>query len=47
MSPDSPLIRFEREGDIAFVTLDRPERLTRVRNDLAAIEAVVGGERVA
>ena len=25
-----PLIRFEREGDIAFVTLDRPERLNAV-----------------
>lgn len=30
MSPDRPLIRFEREGDIAFVTLDRPERLNAV-----------------
>ena len=25
-----PLVRFEREGDIAFVTLDRPERLNAV-----------------
>ncbi|HRW16304.1 threonine synthase [Amaricoccus sp.] len=33
----------ERMADL----FDRPERLTRVRNDLAAIEAVVGGERVA
>lgn len=30
MSPDRPLIRFEREGDIAFVILDRPERLNAV-----------------
>lgn len=30
MSPDRPLVRFEREGDIAFVTLDRPERLNAV-----------------
>lgn len=27
---DRPLIRFEREGDIALVTLDRPERLNAV-----------------
>ena len=26
---------------------ERPERMTRVPNDLAAIEAVVGGEKVA
>lgn len=25
-----PLVRFERDGDIAFVTLDRPERLNAV-----------------
>ncbi|MQC17981.1 MAG: enoyl-CoA hydratase/isomerase family protein [Chloroflexi bacterium] len=29
-SPAPPLVRFEREGDIAFVTLDRPERLNAV-----------------
>ncbi|MCC0065568.1 MAG: threonine synthase [Rhodovulum sp.] len=33
----------ERMADL----LERPERLTRVPNELAAIEAVVGGERVA
>ena len=27
---DPPLVRFEREGDVAFVTLDRPERLNAV-----------------
>lgn len=27
---DRPLVRFEREGDVAFVTLDRPERLNAV-----------------
>ncbi|MCK9486146.1 MAG: enoyl-CoA hydratase/isomerase family protein [Dehalococcoidia bacterium] len=30
MGDDRPLIRFEREGDIAWVTLDRPERLNAV-----------------
>ncbi|MEX1022367.1 MAG: enoyl-CoA hydratase/isomerase family protein [Dehalococcoidia bacterium] len=27
---DRPLVRFEREGDVAWVTLDRPERLNAV-----------------
>ncbi len=30
MASPAPLVRFEREGDIAFVTLDRPERLNAV-----------------
>lgn len=30
MTDERPLVRFEREGDIAWVTLDRPERLNAV-----------------
>lgn len=33
-SSGSHLIRFEREGDIAFVTLDRPERLNAVSMEM-------------
>lgn len=30
MTGERPMIRFEREGDVAWVTLDRPERLNAV-----------------
>ncbi len=30
MADERPLVRFEREGDVAWVTLDRPERLNAV-----------------
>lgn len=30
MVQERPLVRFEREGDVAWVTLDRPERLNAV-----------------
>jgi len=34
MSAERPLVRFERSGDIAWVTLDRPERLNAVSMEM-------------